>query len=331
MQRCVDRGCCFGGLDLLQTFMFYGQPRTVFKGSEKDPLGEVTLTLDGSGVRVRSIACLGFLSDGQGLLSCKVCRRASMLPSFRAHIAKKAYFIDLIVLSWKLFHCSEKNLPRPCSEQTTWLLDSPGRTCRSSSRVARISWTSSACHRAICVPSHRRSESFQKFLDSYLVMPHMFCADSSEAAAHGALASSLARGVAQGTVRALDLHRNRPIATGRIVAIHHSIIPFHSTPRCEGAWPQNQQPSRGSGSGGGSLGGSRAPRRGGRAAGEVWHQHGCSTQGTARIAHPPEPMGLSTDRPGVAADHPTVLECPAPLLCGQRSYVLVDETVWCPN
>ena len=323
----------------LQTFMFYGQPRTVFKGSEKDPLGEVTLTLDDSVVRVRSTACLGFLSDGQGVLSCKVCRRAAMLPSFRAHIAKKAYFIDLIVLSWKLFHCSEKESMEFASAMQRADYVAAGLAGTDLQELLqggqdKLDIVRTICHRAVCVPAHRRSESFQKFLDSYLVQPHMFCADSSEAAAHGALASSLARGVAQGTVRSLDLQLAAKIAAGQLRqdALLQSITASFLFTAHLGAREHGRRTSsrhvdlEAVGEALAVLG-----RRG--EVDELLERFGINMDAVPRapLESPilPNPwVSLRTDQ----ELRQTIQRCLSALrLCGQRSYMLVDETVWCPN
>ena len=204
--------------DSFRKFVHYGQPRTVFKESEKDPLGQITFIMDGDVIRLQSESCLGEKTEAP---TCKNCRRACVLPSFRLHIAKKSMFIDLVVYVWKLFHQEQQHAVAMATQMRRAdyrQLELAGGDLEEliGGNRCKLEAARTILHKVVCVPRHRRSESMQKFLGNFLVEPHLYHSSNEEAMAHGALASTLASSVASGTVMQQDLQLAAKVASGAL-------------------------------------------------------------------------------------------------------------------
>ena len=320
--------------DSVQTFMYFGQPRTLFKDSEKDPMAAVTLCMQGDVIRIQGKDCLGTAGG-----TCKNCRRACLLPSFRSHIAKKAAFIDQVVFAWKLFHCDEKQAMQHAAKMRRAdyvRAELAGLDVEEliGGNQDKLTIARNISHRAVCIPVHRRSAALQQFLDGYLVQAHLFHADGAEASAHGALAAALGSAVAAGAVRQLDIRLAAKMASGALrkdSLIQSLTTTFLMT--CQQAMEPRQRSHSTRHVDLDALQDALSVLGRSEQVDQMMQRFGLNTKALpkAPIESPCLPnafVSLRTDKELAC----TIQRGLSLLrLCGQRSHVLIDETVWCPS
>ena len=167
---------------------------------------------------VKSTACQGSLAANATF--CKSCRHACLSANLRKHICKKAYFIDLVVLAWKLFYKSEKEAMQYAADMRKadyMKTDLAGQDMDAiiGKDTPKLDIVRNIVHKAECIPAERRTPALKHFLQSYLIQPRVFHSTDTEAQAHAALAGSLASSIATGQTSALDLKIAAKVASGQ--------------------------------------------------------------------------------------------------------------------
>ena len=199
-------------------YVQYGQPRTLFKASEKDPLASAKMNQQDDIIYVQAGDCSGQRREGA---ACKACFRLAMRASFRQHIAKKAFFIDSVLYCWRLFHAEAREIHHSASQMRQADYCAEGLAGDDMEQLlaegeSKLDKVRGVCRRAECIPKWRRSESLQRFLDDFLLSPHLYHSTDVEAKTSGLLATSLADSLAKGEVRRLDLQLASKIASGQL-------------------------------------------------------------------------------------------------------------------
>ena len=203
----------------IRKFVFHGQPRTAYKPAESDPLAGVNIIMTSEAIRLQSHKCTGTPACAASF--CKECRRCCLRVELKKHICRKAYFIDLVILAWKLLHVPDAEALRHSAsmQQADYVLAGhAGQDLKELLRdgMSKLDIVRSICHRAECIPVHRQSPALKAFLKGFLVQAHLFHSTDDEARAHAALATTLANSVAQGKAHQLDLALAAKVASGQL-------------------------------------------------------------------------------------------------------------------
>ncbi|CAE7188268.1 unnamed protein product [Symbiodinium sp. CCMP2456] len=210
--------------NLCSGIAIHEEPLAPLQASERDPLAGAKMNLQGHVILVQASDCSGHRREGA---ACKACFRLAMRPSFRQHIAKKAFFVDSVQCCWRLFHTEAREIHQLASQmrqadyRTEDLAGHDMEQLLAEGSEGESEKVREVCRRAECIPKWWRpkwwrSEGLQRFLDDFLLSQHLHYSTDVEAKTSGLLAMPLADSLAKGEVRQLDLQLASKIASGQL-------------------------------------------------------------------------------------------------------------------
>ena len=191
----------------IKQYCWAGQPRTVYKDNEKDPMAGAVLEQHLSSVVIRSTKCDRVRDSHTS--ACAACMKQARDKGMLGAVATKAYDIDLVTLAFKSAHGTKdevEQFKKDIQERDYFVLGWAGNSFKELIQGrSGLQLVQRIRSRFDTTPAWRKSESFKGFLQHYLTTTSMYHDGDTQMEAHNALTSALAGAVQEGRVQAMDV------------------------------------------------------------------------------------------------------------------------------
>ena len=202
----------------IKQYCWAGQPRTVYKDNEKDPMAGAMLEQGLSSVVIRSTKCERVRDSRTS--ACAACTRQARDKVMLGTLAARAYDIDLVMLAFKSAHGTKdevEQFKKDIQERDYFVHGWAGNSFKELIKgKAGLQLVQRIRSRFDNTPAWRKSESFKVFLQHYLTSTSMYHDGDTQMEAHNALTSALAMAVQEGRAQAMDLDLAARVAVGQL-------------------------------------------------------------------------------------------------------------------